>query len=181
MDHYTKYKLRVAAGGAATAVIGIGSVLIVGYISQLQALDLLRTMLPTTRFLCSAVMTGTASILALMVTLLSLSRTSETDFKALHYRRIRRIAFVDSLAFVGALLLLLFIMIPMEESEVIPLEWYRFVYYGVLAAAAILGGMVVSVVMMLYTETKQLIGALALDESPPLVHDDDESGDEGSA
>ena len=178
MEHRTKFKLRVAAGGAAVALVGIGSVLIVGEISQLEAFELLKAMLPTTRFFCSAVLTSTATILALMVTLISLSSSTSTELKAEHYQRIRRIATLDAIAFAGGMLLLLFIMIPMEESEVLSYGWYRFIYYGVLAASALLGGLVVSVVIMLYSETKLLIRTIGLEHQPSPLEKPDED-DEG--
>jgi len=181
MEHETKLKLRVAGGGAAVAVIGVGSLLLVGHLSQLQAYDLLKTLLPTTRFLCSAVMTATATVLALMVTMISLSYSTEPTLKDLHYRRIQRIALLDALAFIGAMLLLLFIMIPMEEQAVIPYGWYSVVYYGVVVSAAVLGGMVASVMIMLYTETKELIRVIGLEkvEESPLAEADG-SEDDGS-
>ena len=178
MEHETKFKLRIAAGGAAVGLVGIGSVVIVGEVSQLEAFELLKAMLPTTRFFCSAVLTSTATILALMVTLISLSSSTSTELKAEHYRRIQRIATLDSIAFAGGMLLLLFIMIPMEESEVLSYGWYRFIYYGVLGAAATLGGLVVSVVMMLYSETRQLIRVIGLDLESPLAKIEEEEEEE---
>ncbi|MFB6352241.1 MAG: hypothetical protein ABEN55_23135 [Bradymonadaceae bacterium] len=179
MEHDTKLKLRVTAGGGAVAIIGIGSLLLVGHLSQMQAFDLLKTMLPTTRFLCSGIMTATATVLALMVTLISLSYSTEPSLRDLHYKRIQRIAMLDAIAFTGALLLLLFIMIPMEEAAVIPYAWYSFVYYGVVLVASTLGGMVVSVMMLLYTETKELIRVIGLEKrkESPLV-DEEEVEDE---
>jgi len=179
VKHETKYKLRIGIASAAVAVIGVGSAALVGKISQLQAFDLLKTILPTTRFFCSALMTGTSTILALMVTLVSLSRSSPAELSDEHYRRIQRLAMLDSMAFVGALLLLLFVMIPMEDAEVLPGGWYRVIYYTVMGVSAVLGGLVVSVVMMLYSETKQLIRIIGLDKESPLAEnepDDEQSG-----
>lgn len=173
MEHETKFKLRVAAGGTLVASVAVGAVFIIGEVSQLEAYDLLKTTLPTTRFFCSAVLTGTATILALMVTLVSLSSSAAVELKAQHYRRIQRIAMLDAIAFAGAMALLLFIMIPMEEAEVLPLGWYRIIYYVVLGAAAVLGALVVSVMMMLYSQTRQLIRAIGLEQSSPLVKEED--------
>lgn len=174
MRHRTKFRLRVVAGSLAVVSIGIGAVLVVGRVGTWEAFALLTAMIPTARFFCSAVMTGTATVLALMVTLVTLSTNATPDLKAAHYRRVQTIALVDSLAFTGALLLQFFLMIPLEEPDVLPIGWNRVMYYGILAWVALLAVLMVSVVMMLYSETKQIIRVVGLDGSSPLSRDEDE-------
>lgn len=145
------------AGGLVTSLVTIAVVVFVGEVGAGKARALLEATLPTTRFLCSAIMTASATTLALMLTLLSLSTGVEGDLEQPHYRRIRQIALMDVIAFVGATILLVTLIVPFGENIDIPIRWYTVIYYVVSIAAGVLAGMLVAVVIMLYTAVRDLM------------------------
>lgn len=157
---------RVLIGGILTGVAALAGGYAVGRISGYEARVLLEATLPTTRFLCSAVMTATASILALMLTVLSLSSGVNVTLKPSHYVRIRRIALVDSVALIIATLFLLLLSVPVSESDQVPSSWFTTLYYVVLGVSSILGGILISTVLMLYDTVKDVIEVIGLEEEP---------------
>ena len=160
-------------GGLLAAVVAMGGSSVVGSLYGAEGRLLLEAMLPTTRFLCSAMMTATATILALMLTILSLSSNSSNRLHSFHYKRVHQIAILDMVAFVGATLLLLFLNIPLEESDSISTEWYSTTYYVVLIYSSVLGGMLISIVMMLHAAIRDMISVVGLqDEEHPLYQEE---------
>lgn len=59
------------AGGAFTALFAVGVMSLVGRVGDYQARRLLEATIPTIRFLSSSVMTASATVLALMLTMLA--------------------------------------------------------------------------------------------------------------
>lgn len=160
---------KALLGGVLAVLIAIAGSTVVGTLYGAEGRLLLEAMLPTTRFLCSAMMTATATILALMLTILSLSSNSSNQIHAAHYKRVQQIALLDMIAFVGATLLLLVLNIPLEESDSISSGWYNTSYYVVLIYSSVLGGMLISIVMMLYAAIRDMISVVGLqNEDHPL-------------
>lgn len=161
--------LAVTGGVLTSCVIMLGT-LIVGGVSGFEADVLLESMLDTARFLFSAVITASATILALMLTLLSVSFNTESRLKPGHYHRVNQIALFDTVAFVTAMVFLLFLVVPLTESGNAPATFYQIYYYAVLAGSAVQGGLVVTIVLMLYTTVRDMIVIFGFgDEDHPLV------------
>lgn len=152
---------QAVIGGVLAAAVAFGGVYVLGSISGLRAIRLLEASLPTTRFLASAMMTASATILALMLTLLSLSYGTDFRMRDVHYRRVKLIARVDTVGFVLSTVFLLLLIIPMEETQNVPTGWYDSIYYGVLVSAAALGGLVITIVLMLYHTVRDVIDTIA--------------------
>jgi hypothetical protein len=125
-----------------------------------EARVLLSAMLPTTSFLSSAVMTAAATTLALMLALVGFGQGTNSKLSALYYDRVEQIAFWNLVVFVGASSLLLFISIPLSESQEVPTNWYRILYYLVLFASGLLTGALTFVVILLFRAIKSLINLL---------------------
>ena len=166
-------------GGFVTALIMTGIVVFVGAVGPGRAQYLLEATLPTTRFLCSSVMTAAATTLALMLTMLSVSAGIEGELKAKHYARIRHIALVDVIAFIGATVLLVALVVPFGENIEVPAGWYTTIYYIVTVCSALLGGVLVAVMIMLYTAVRDLIGVVQPGEAGNRLLTDDEEDAEG--
>ena len=173
--HRLRADLRVALIGGGIAAAIMGSVMFsVGGLSSWEARSLLEAALPTVRFLCSSLMTATATTLALMLTLLSLSAGSDRRIKGAHYERIRLVAFVDVVAFVGATLLLALLVVPFSEATDIPVQWYKGIYYGMTLSSALLSGVLVAVMLLLYAAVRDMIDTVGPgDDSPLYVPEDD--------
>lgn len=169
------YRIPIITGSGAAA-IGVGTLVALGGINDWQGYSVLQSTLPTTRFLCSALITSSATILALMLTILSLGTTSDVPLSKGFYAQIRRVARLDTIAFVGAVLFLLTISVPLSESENVPTQWYDIIYYLNVAISCALAGLVVAIVTMLYQAIDAAIVALGIgDEEHPLIAGDDDS------
>lgn len=145
------------AGGLLTAGVTFGTMYAVGSLGPLEAQGLLQSTLPTIRFLCSTVGTAAATILALMLTLLSLSHTTNTRLKHVHYLRIKQISWLASVALLLSVAVLVVLVVPLGEAERFPTGLFDYVYYGFLVVSALLGGVTVSLVMMLLNAVYGLI------------------------
>lgn len=144
------------AGGIAAAVIGFAGMAIVGMASSFEARRLLDGVLPTVRFAASSYVAGGATILALMLTLITFSITLDMEFRASHYNRIRQIAALTTAVIVGSVILLMFLSFPLGEADV-DRGWYLGVYYAVLFGGAVTGGTFISLVLMLFYAVRELI------------------------
>lgn len=129
---------------------------IVGTASSFEARRLLEAVLPSLRFAAAGYVATGATILALMLTLITFSISHELEFHASHYRRIREISTATTIVIVGAVLLLMFLSFPLGEADV-DLSWYPIVYYTLLLCGAVLGGMFISVVLMLLYAVQEMI------------------------
>lgn len=156
--------VAVGAGVAITLCIGLATFLM-GYVGNAESRQLVEAILPTSRLLCSTVLTVTATILALMLTLLSLGANPDVELKDAHYYRIRKIAFYDAVVFGAGMVFFLLHCVPVHESDKIPEWWYPTVYYGILALSAILAGSVVSIIAMLYMALRNLVDVIGLNPS----------------
>lgn len=147
-------------GGLIVVVVGITGVLLVGHANRWEALKLLEALLPTTRFLSSAVMTATATILALMLTLLSLSTSSDNKLNVDHYKRILQIAFLDAGGLIVSTVFLILHCVPLEKTDQVPSSWFTYIYYTALVTSAFLGGLLVTIVLMLYNALRDMIDVI---------------------
>lgn len=160
---------RAAIVGLVTgAAILLGS-LVINIGSGGDPRVLLESMLPSVRALCSAVMTASATILALMLTMLSMSSGNSSKFKPDYFERAQRIARLDTAVLIGAILLLSFISAPLSESQDVPENWHTILYYFTVAGTAVLSGALITVVMMLYSAVNGLIRVLHPQENSQLV------------
>ena len=169
--------VRVAAVGGLIAAAAMSAlVLAVGSLSAFEAKVLLQAALPTIRVLCSSVMVASATTLALILTLVSLTAGVEREVKGTHYTRIRQVARLDVVAFVGSTLLLVALIVPVGEAGEIPTAWYTGIYYASSLLSAALGGILVSVMLLLYAAARDLIGVLGPGEGGSLLVDPDDDG-----
>ena len=175
--HQLRSDLRVALiGGGVAALVLVVIRLTVGGLNGWEAKSLLDAALPTIRFLCSSLMTAAATTLALMLTLLSLSSGSDREIKRAHFERIRLIAFVDVVAFIGATLLLSMLVVPFSEASDIQMGWYEAIYYVVTVSSALLSGLVVAVMLLLYTAVRDMIDTIGPSDASPLLVDEEPAG-----
>ncbi len=155
-------------GGIASAVIVFVGMVVVGTASAFEARRLLDAVLPTVRFAASAYIAGGATILALMLTLVTFSISHDMEFRESHYRRIREIARLTTAVIVVSVMLLMFLSFPLGEADV-NRGWYLWVYYAVLLGGAGTGGLFISVILMLFYAVRGLIGVGQDPEQSSLV------------
>ena len=165
---------RATVGGiVSTVVMGTGT-FILGQDSGYKALELLQNSLSGINMLCNTVILGCTTILALMLTLLGISRSSNNKLTNQHYKNLLMIAKSNIILLVVTVITFLMLNLPISESEEVSTGWYEAIYYLSLGMASILGGGFIAVVMMLYGTVVNviLIVGLEVDEHPLLSTED---------
>ncbi len=164
-------------GGGIAAIVGFGGMALVGTVSSYQAERLVQAALPSVRFLASTLAAAAATIMALMLTMLSFTGGHDGAFKETHYRRLRQISTLCSILIAASVLLLLFLAIPIEESEEVQRRYYV-VYYAISLGAAAATGLLVAIVMMLNYAIRNLVGVFIPGMESDLI--EDQSDDDGA-
>jgi hypothetical protein len=149
-------KKAIVGGLIAMGITLAGSILL-GRLSGYEAKKLIIASVPSINMLCNTVILASATILALLLTALGMSARSNQTFQQAFYLRIKKIAQFDALLFITSMLVFLIINIPIVESEEIPSSWYNNLYFISLGAASLIGGFLITVVIMLYSTISDLI------------------------
>jgi len=169
-------KSALTGGGVAAAVF-LTVALAIGTVGDREAIGLLESTMPTIRFLCSSAIGAAATVLALMVTLVGLSKRFENLVRPAYFKRIERIATLCVFVMIGGVGLLLLLTVPLSESEEF-FEWYNAIYYAILVVASLLGGALVAVTMALRKAVMAILAAVHPDAESSMFVDDREEGDE---
>jgi len=174
-----KERMLVIIGAILAAIfLGLGYVA-VGQVHDGQAENLIPATMPAVRFLASGVIAASATILALMLTLLGMSQSSDDGFADSHYDRIRTISKLNVAAMIGAVFLLTLLTIPVTESEELS-RFYDIAYYTIIAFAASIGGLIIGIALKLYLAVVDLIDFYHPERESGLVRETPQSPrDEG--
>ena len=169
----TKYNKRALYGGIIAAIItGLGA-FILGNLSGYEAKILIKSSLPGINTLCNTIVLASATILALLLTLLSVSSGSKSKLKDDHYTQVLRIAKIDTTVFIVSMICFQLFNLPITEAEDVPSTWYVTIYYITLGMSSILSGALISVVIMLYNAVVNIIKIVGLGETDhPLIYKD---------
>lgn len=155
-SHYSLLRSALIGGSLSAMTIFIGTYLL-GTVSNHEAIENLQEIRPTLRFTASGSMTSTATILALMLTLLSFSQQSDRKLKAYHYDRIGWIARFAAVIFIAALVLLMVLNVPISNAEETFAGFYNVVYYVLLSYTALMGGCMITIILLLYQAARDII------------------------
>ncbi|MEE2771055.1 MAG: hypothetical protein VX712_02475 [Bacteroidota bacterium] len=171
-------KRAIVGGVVSTIVMGTGT-FILGKLSGYKARELLVDSMSGINMLCNTVILGAVTILALMLTLLSISHASKTSLTKRHYKDVLIIAKSDTVLIVVAVITFLMLNLPISESQQVDPSWYQIIYYSSLGMASILGGGLIAVVMMLYGTIANviLIVGLGVTDHPILSKEDEEEAE----
>jgi len=156
-------------GGLITFSITALGVFLLGNISGYEAKQLISSSLQGINMLCNTIVLASATILALLLTLLGISTGTKSKLKEAHYRQVISIAKYDSVLFIAALILFQFFNIPITETENVPAEWYKYVYWATLFFSSLISGFMVSIVLMLYETIKNIIDIVGLNKDHRLL------------
>ena len=148
LDFISQNKRSIYGGVATFLFMGLGAFLL-GNLSGYEAKVLIDTSLSGISMLCNTIVLGSATILALLLTLLGISSGVESKIKKVHYYQVLNIAKLDTLLFIGALLLFQFFNIPITESENLPTSWFAYIYWATLFFSSLLSGFMVTVILIL--------------------------------
>lgn len=145
-------------GGVLAAIIALTGQWFIGRIySGYEARNLLEAMNGSALWLGGSVVTASATIMALMLTMLSLSDQTKIDFDKVFFKRIEQIGIMTTISLASGILLILFLSVPLQESKNVPSQWFTIIYYILIAFLALLAGLLVSIVLMLLNAIRSLI------------------------
>ena len=169
-------KKALLGGALAAAVVFLGMWLS-GRASGITVSELLRDFIPNAQAFTDTVVLASATTLALMLTVLGMSSSSDSQLKAAHYIRIRQIAFGDTLVFVVAMSMGLLLNVPLNESSKLGegVEWG--IYYAALGLSALLGGALIAIILMIYSTLRDMIEVLALGKEDHPLYDAESDGE----
>lgn len=175
----SRYTKRAIFGGVISLIIiGIGTFML-GRLSGYEAKELIKSSIGGLNTLCNTIVLASATILALMLTLLGLSANASSKLKNDHYRHVMQIAKLDTIVFIASLLFFLIFNLPVTESDNIPANWFSTIYYITLGTSTLLSSALIVVVLMLYNTVVNIIRIIGLGEKDhPLAESGDKEGEE---
>lgn len=168
----TIIKRAIIGGIVSTLIMALGT-FILGEVSGYKAKELLGSSLSGINMLCNTVILGSSTILALMLTLLGLSRNAESHLTNTHYQNVLLIAKADTILIIVSVITLLLFNLPFTEAADLPKDWFTIIYYVSLMMASIIGGGFIALITMLYGTIANVILIVGLGVTDhPLVDND---------
>lgn len=171
---------RAIVGGVLAAAVALFGGLLVGEASGAEGRTLLEVTLSSTRSFCGTVTLALGNILALMLTLLSLSASTDTELKWTHYQRVKQISWLVSVVLTASILIYLLLNVPLEQSDTAskPTTDFGFstLYYVTLVLSSLLAGALITIVLMLFNTVRDIINVIGLRQTDhPLVRSEEEN------
>jgi len=179
LSTYTK---RALLGGAISLVVILTGSFLLGKLSGYEAKVLIKNSLSGLNMLCNTIVLASATILALLLTLLGLSSGTKSKLKDDHYIHVLQIAKFDTVVFVASLMSFLLFNLPITEADNVPNNWFNIIYYGSLVISSILSAGLIVVVLMLYNTVVNIIKIVGLGQTDHYltISEDERSGEEDS-
>ena len=171
-EFFANYKMPLY-GGILTAVFSGAAVYLLGNLSGFEAIQLIESTIPRIGTLFNTIILASATILALILTLLAISSGSDSKLKKHHYKQVLSLAKFASFLFIVTLVVFQFLNIPFNEAENIPSSWYSNIYWILLFTSSLLSGIMVAVILMLYKIIHNIILIVGFGEEHPLIDNDE--------
>ena len=174
MKNFLIQNKRAIYGGLISSfLIGLG-VFLLGNVSGYEAKQLLSASLPGINMLCNTIILASATILALLLTLLGITSGIKSKLKDEHYYEVLNIAKIDTIVFVVVLILFQLLNIPVTEADSVPTRYYKIIYWASLLISSIVSGLMVVVILMLYNTLSNMIFIVGLGQKHPLLEEEGE-------
>lgn len=93
--------------------------------------------------------TATATLLGLMLTLLSLATNAEKKFDQTLYSRVKFISVLAVTGFILSLLQLATLSFPLGEFSAVPKDWFNYLYYIINSLNFLIIGVVITLTLLL--------------------------------
>lgn len=171
----SRYTKRAITGGFVSMLVMLLGTFLLGELSGYEAKALIKNSVSGINTLCNTIALASATILALLLTVLGISSGAKSKLKKNHYRHILQIAKLDTVVFVSSLISFLLFNLPVTQSETVPNEWFSIVYYISLLISSILSAALIVVVLMLYNTIVNSIKIVGLGlNDHPLAETEDE-------
>lgn len=159
----TRNNLRAFYGGVFATIITAGGIFLVGNLSGWKAKELIEGSIPHLTMLCNTVALASATILALLLTLLGVSSGTRDRLGKDHYRQVLLIARWDTVIFIASIVTFQIVNIPITETKEVDYDMFKWIYWASLAISSILSGAIVSVILLLYNTVRNLIEIVGFD------------------
>lgn len=140
--------------------------------SNYEARVLLKSMVAGGLYLASSLTGASATIIALMLTVLGLARNTKHFSDAL-YGQIRWISIISATVLAGSIVALLMMSVPLTHADNLPRGWIKGLYYAISALLATSSGAMVALVVMLLTAVLGIIRVVAPDADVGASSDSD--------
>ncbi|MCJ8190909.1 hypothetical protein [Sphingomicrobium aestuariivivum] len=143
-------------------ILGVGAWYAIGATYRdAEATQLLETLSDTGLYLGSAGAGASATILALMLTLLGFVRKIDVDFDQVVNGHIDRISKFATASLMLSLLLLLLLAFPIGDFQQMPQSWFGVLFHLVFAAMTLVIAFIALTVATLYATVQAVIGGVA--------------------
>ncbi len=141
----------VLAVGVGIAIVGsLTQPWLVSIIySDTAVLDILQVLYDSSLYFGSSMATATATLLGLMLTLLSLANSSSVNFDDRLYDRVKLISLLAVVGFLTSLLQLAVLSLPLGEFSSVPDYWFKVLYYLINTINFVIIGIVTSLTLFL--------------------------------
>lgn len=139
----------IACGYGARSAIG-------RVYSAAEAIALLDALSRAGLYLASAIATASATVMALMLTLIGMIRRMDHEFDDQAYRDIDLIARVATASLLLSLLLLMAFVFPVGEFEGLPNAWFDTLYNALFAACVLVIAISAGMVVLIYTTLRRV-------------------------
>ncbi len=172
----SKYTKRAILGGVISMTIILLGTILLGKLSGYEAKVLIKNSLDGMNTLCNTIALASATILALLLTLLGLSSNAKSKLKKDHYHHVLQIAKLDTIIFIASVITFLLFNLPITESDNVPNNWFNILYYISLGISSVLSAGLIVVVLMLYNTVVSIIKivGLGMKDHPLAVNEDEE-------
>ncbi|GIZ08181.1 hypothetical protein [Flavobacterium sp. UMI-01] len=159
---FSNHTKRALIGGIISLFIILLGTFLLGELSGYEAKILIKKSLSGLNTLCNTIVLASATILALLLTVLSISSNSKSKLKKDYYLQVLQIAKLDTIVFIASIISFLILNLPLTESDTVPNNWFNFIYYTSLAISSILSSGLIVVVLMLYNTIVSIIKIIGL-------------------
>lgn len=163
-----------ALGGLGTLAAALFALWSTGWMTGWEARHQLEAAQPTIRFLCSTIVAVAATVLALMVTALTLGARESSTFNAVQVQRLRLISFLCTICLTGGIVLLTMLTVPFGETLDVSGATYAMFYYAITGGSALLAGLMVTMIWTLHTTLKAIIAVVHPDANSAVDDGEDD-------
>lgn len=144
-------------------------VLLLGYAGHLaigqvygaaEAIALIDALSRAGLYLASAIVTASATTMALMLTLIGMMRRMDEEFDARTYRRVDNIAVCSVASLLCGVFLLMAFVLPTGEFESMPASWFSQLYQILFAVTVVMTAIFAATVVLIYTTLRRVIAKI---------------------
>ncbi len=166
-------KRLILAGIIALCILSLGAYAI-GDLSGYEAKELFKKSISGINMLSNTIILASATILALLLTVLGLGTELNDELCDEHYKHIKVVAKLDVIVLISAIVSFIIFNLPITEGDNVPRQWYTTIYYTTIGVTSLLGASLMVVVMMLYKTITNLISSIGFGNDSIFVKDKQE-------